>query len=225
MDNKDTFGETDLAKVVVSWLSDEGWDIYQEVQVFQYGKIADIVAKIGPVLRVVECKTSLSWKVVDQAIGWIGKCNQVCIAVPHTKPSKALIEYLHIKGIGLMFVSYRYGESDVKPQFKPTTMRRCDSSLGKVLCDAHRTESQAGAAGGGYWTPYKATCRSILETVKITPGICMKDLLTRVTHHYHSSSTAKQCIVQRTLQGLVPGVKCVREGRNLRFYPDDAKHD
>jgi len=35
--------ETELVKGVIAWLQDMKWDVYQEVQVFSYGAIADIV--------------------------------------------------------------------------------------------------------------------------------------------------------------------------------------
>ena len=49
--------EQDLAAIVVGWLTERGWDVYQEVAIM--GKVADIVAVRGPCVWIVECKVRL----------------------------------------------------------------------------------------------------------------------------------------------------------------------
>ena len=44
--------EQDLASRVVEYFQAERWDVYQEVQVWQGGAVADIVVKRGPVVAV-----------------------------------------------------------------------------------------------------------------------------------------------------------------------------
>ena len=61
--------ELELAKSVVEWLQDQHWEVYQEVQ--RYSTTADIVAVQGPLVWVVECKTSLSIGVMLQASRWM----------------------------------------------------------------------------------------------------------------------------------------------------------
>ena len=74
--------ETDLAKSVIAWLQDLKWEVYQEVQVFSYGPIADIVATFGAITWVVETKISFSLKVMSQAEQWTPFSNLVSVAVP-----------------------------------------------------------------------------------------------------------------------------------------------
>ena len=72
--------EVDLAKPVISYLEERGWDVYQEVLI--YGKIADIVATFGKLTWIVEVKTSLSLKLLEQIYAWRGKANFISIAIP-----------------------------------------------------------------------------------------------------------------------------------------------
>lgn len=62
--------ETDLAEKVVEWLQAQQWEVFQEVQLDSFGRIADIVAVSGPLLWVIECKTSQSFAVFEQAFQW-----------------------------------------------------------------------------------------------------------------------------------------------------------
>jgi hypothetical protein len=62
---KPTHTEADLAAVVVAWLQDSGAAVYQEVEVA--GGVADIVARVGPELWIIETKLHLSLALLVQA--------------------------------------------------------------------------------------------------------------------------------------------------------------
>ena len=77
--------ETDIAKPVVSWLQDQGWTVYQEVEVKERGARADIVAIIEPKIWVIEVKRSYGLGVLEQALSWRSLSHYVSIAVPRGK--------------------------------------------------------------------------------------------------------------------------------------------
>lgn len=72
--------ETELAKSIILYLEGHGWDVYQEALI--QGNIADIVATFGKLTWIIECKTSLSLKLLEQASAWGGKVNFISIAIP-----------------------------------------------------------------------------------------------------------------------------------------------
>jgi hypothetical protein len=74
--------ETEVAAAVVAWLEEAGWDVYQEVQVKRFGRIADIVAVMERRVWIIECKTSLSMAVIGQAYDWQESVHWVSVAVP-----------------------------------------------------------------------------------------------------------------------------------------------
>ena len=79
--------EQELASYIVSYLENENWEIFQEVQFRSYGNIADIVAVKDNKLWIIESKTTLSFKVLEQARRW--KCHYRSIAVPSVRDRKS----------------------------------------------------------------------------------------------------------------------------------------
>lgn len=61
-----TVTEQQVAEIVVAWLESLGADVYQEVECGT--GVADIVARIGAELWIVEVKTSLSLALLCQAM-------------------------------------------------------------------------------------------------------------------------------------------------------------
>jgi len=74
--------ESDLGPPVVEWLREQGYDVYQEVEMHQGGPRADIVGVRGQVLFVVELKKSLSLDVIAQAAYWRRYAHFAAVAVP-----------------------------------------------------------------------------------------------------------------------------------------------
>jgi len=61
------------------------------------------------------------------------------------------------------------------------------------------------------------------RVVQGQPGIHLNAAMGKISHHYNSDSTAKASI-SRYLQmntNIVKGVRCEREGRCLRLYPQE----
>ncbi|MEW6614016.1 MAG: MmcB family DNA repair protein [Thermodesulfobacteriota bacterium] len=99
--------EVEIAKVVIGWLQDLRWEVYQEVQIGACGPIADIVAVQDKLLWIIEVKRSLGLSVIGQALHWKTFCHYVSVAVPYkrwTKEHDTAVYFMKRDGIGLLKV-------------------------------------------------------------------------------------------------------------------------
>lgn len=220
--------EAEMARRVVAWFNDNGWEVYQEVQVFQYSNIADIVAvsredmnRPAGLVWIVECKRSFGLTVVDQAMDWIGFAHRVSVAVPrspkssyHGGSARLLLETV---GIGVIAVGY----SSVTQHETPRLNRRPGliSRLQKVLRPEHKTFAEAGNAFGMRLTPYQMTCDRVRRFVRAKPGTTMKELVEGIEHHYSGDISAKTSLAQWIRQGSIKGVRVEKKGRLNTLYP------
>lgn len=159
--------EVDLGKAMVSYLEASGWDVYQEVTLHSY--IADIVVVNGPVVGVIEMKTSMTMTVLGQARRWLPYANLVWVAVPKSNDYAydGALWVCQSTGVGLFTVTapgYRSVDGglvseDVSPDFRRKRVRTED--LRRVLRPEHKTFAAAGAPNGKVWTPFKATAQDL----------------------------------------------------------------
>lgn len=212
--------EVELAEWTVNWLANQHWEIYQEVQVFSGGPIADIIAKQNQLIWIVECKLSLSLAVIEQAFRWKRMAHFVSISSlysqKHRKGRNIAKRFLKQAGIGLVeFGNATYSIVAISPQLNRKAQVRHIH-----LTEKHKTWAKAGNSDGNRWTPFQETCRKVKQIVEENPGIGIKtiiDLLDR--HHYASDSTARSCLLHWAGLGKIKGVEIQREGNNYNFYP------
>jgi hypothetical protein len=95
--------EQELAAVVVAWLEALDADVYQEVQVG--GGVADIVARVGAEIWIVEVKTSLSLALIAQAMDRRRLAHRVLVAAPATRALRDVLPILVEVGIGLLEIT------------------------------------------------------------------------------------------------------------------------
>lgn len=216
--------EEQIAKGVVEWLKGEGWTVYQEVLSGNHysSRVADIVAEQNNLQWVIEVKRSLGIEVMEQAYGWVGRANFISVATPNHKPSPFVLKVLKSYGLGCISSGEkRFGSGFiVEEKLNPQLFRRVSNRLETRDEQRDGDFANAGAAGGGHWTPFKNTCRELLDAVRQTPGITPKEAISKIKHHYGHSTTAKASLVARIDQGLVPGVRVDRtEPRKLKLFP------
>ena len=212
--------EAELAAVVVAWFEALGADVYSEVDVG--GGIADIVARRGPELTIVETKTSWSLSLITQALDRRRCAHRVYIAAPYTRNQRDVAELCRELGVGLLEV--RVGEPDlgIEPHvLEVVTSRRWNRrplKLAARLRPEHKTSAPAGHAGGGRWTPFRDTCQQLRRLVEAEPGITLKAAIDRTTHHYSSSASARGAMLRWIEGGKVDGVSLLR-GRVTTLHP------
>lgn len=202
--------ETELARHVVAWLTQEGWDVYQEVA--YGGPRADIVATRGAVVYVVECKMTLSLALIEQALHWQPYAHMVSMAVPLPKrecSGRGLSQRL---GLGILTSAPRIHE-EVHPEFR----RPSSDRLRQALRDGHKTFAPAGNAEGRYFSSWQHTCQQVARWVAANPGKTLRELLAAVPTHYKTAASARGALAKWIELGKVPGVRLAREGRAVRL--------
>jgi len=215
--------EVDVARPVVEWLRAKKLEVYQEVVLGATASVADIVAEDPDSIWIIEAKTSLSWDLLAQANRRKNWGEKVSVAVPKRKWKYGTRQYvehfLRREGFGLIYVDKRGVVTErLKPE--PSGKRALWSAkLRKSLHEAQKDFIEAGTAGGGHWTPFKQTCKEVLEAVTACPGLSAKDLVDSIQHHYKSDKSAQANLLKWTREGVVPGVEVRGTGRKSFFYP------
>jgi hypothetical protein len=205
--------ETDLAKAVIAWLCEQRWDVYQEVNLQWGSETADIMAVQGPLLWVIECKTSAGLAVIEQAYRWTReKVNFVSIAVPRI--SRMGLTICKRFDIGVITTA-----DGVHENLRASLMRRSSAGMRAKLRPEHKTYAEAGNNKGLRWTPFQATCSEVLRAVRANPGITFKEMIKQIDDHYASPASATNCLRRWIKAGIVKGVKFGDEKRPLKVYP------
>ena len=217
--------EIDLAAAVIDHLRADGWEIYQEVDLrISTVGIADIVAKLGQLTMVVECKMTPCFELFAQADAWTRYAHFVSVAYPYRARYSHMVyqfvhEYTRWKGVGVFTVS---GHRNVHENPSPRLNRHADVSYFKErLHDRMKDYSQAGSPSPRRWTPFQGTCDNVRALVESEPGINFADMIAKVKTHYKKISTARSCLRQYIDQGVVKGIRIERVGREIRLYPDE----
>lgn len=206
--------EVELGRVIVAWLRDQKWEVYQEVQ--NRSRVADIVAVRDKVVWVIELKAVLRLAIMEQADGWLGAANYVSCAVPRRRVSRFVKRALEASGIGLL-LARRWGQRyEVHEYLRPHLARRYEAVW--RLDERHKTFAEAGNALSLRLSPFKVTCENVLRAAKRTPGLTMTEVIRSIEHHYSSSASARCSLLKWIQTGEVPGVEArLQEGR-YRIY-------
>ena len=189
--------EADLAAKVVSWLQEQHWTVYQEVQPAKWGgPRADIVAVQGQLVWVIECKKSLGLSVLAQADRW--RAHFRSVAVPKSKQHRDsdrgfAIDICKMLGIGILEVGIRSGVTETRDAPLKREYHRYAKELAAKLVPQQQTAALAGSKGGGYWTPYRGTMNAVQVFLRgKAEGASLKEILTAVGKgHYASSASAR----------------------------------
>ena len=201
--------EAELARPVVEWLKDLKWEVYQEVQT-KLGKRADIVATQGRILWVLECKTSCSMSLLEQADEWRRHAHYVSIVIPAHRRITGLNftrMVLGLLGIGVLEVSSQLETFKIDETLPPALRRRITESLRKELRDEHKHFAEAGNSLNKFWTPFAQTCLNIRAIVEAHPGITITEMMKDLKHHYRTAATARSSIAKWGEAGVIKGVE------------------
>lgn len=202
--------EAELAKVIVQYLKDMQWEVYQEVQIASFGSIADIVAVQNNLIWVLECKLSLGLNVIAQAENWINYSNYVSIVVPPRKncsKSQHIVKnILEHYGIGQYEVSKGYDEEkSIVECVAPRLNRKASTDyIKRNLREEQKYWAPAGNADKLRYTPFQHTKSQVIRFVGENPKCTFKELILNIKHHYSSDKTAISSLRQWIIKGIIP---------------------
>lgn len=216
--------ETDVAAVLVSYLERNGADVYQEVTV--RGGVADIVARVGVELWIVEVKTSLSLALVIQAMERRRQAHRVYIAAPPSRSLREVGMICHEVGIGLFSVrtiESWHGQQLVSVEVEGRRWNRRPVDLASRLSPEHKTHAKAGAVGAaGRWTPFRNTCEQVARIVERNPGATIREVIEKTKHHYSTDAVARSSLAKWVQEGAIERVVAKQVDGKIRLYPVEA---
>ncbi len=237
--SKRKYTEADVAQEAMRHFTEDGWDCYPEVEI-PYGGRADIVAtRPFPFMphrtcvHIIECKTSWTLSLLEQAMQRIAFANYVTIIAP-TQIGRFYERLCQQHGIGVMKFEREYKQfkyhlrlplrideiRSLKP--RPIRHKRPNVGLGPTrivqsLHDDMKRYMPGTQASSGYSTPWRRTMDRAAEFVQENPGCTVNDVLAGCEHHYANDSSARQGFLV-WLQKR-DDIEARKEGRCIRFYP------
>jgi hypothetical protein len=189
--------ETDLAKKLIPWLTDQHWDIYPEfVERFSGGSI-DILAVRGKITWAIEVKKSLSLKVMEQAASRSALYRSVF--VPGSRTDRRRAEHLakHWFKVGVLETSVH--NSSIREVYRPPLMRehyRYQKYILGRLTELHKTFSEPGIKNGQRLTPYRESMLTVERFIKQNPGCTVKEVFEALGKlHYASGQSFRSSLV------------------------------
>ena len=201
------YSEADLAAVVVAWLQDSGATVYQEVEVA--GGVADIVARVGAELWIIETKLHLSLALLVQAMDRRRHAHRVYCAGPYTRTLRDFADVCREVGVGMLEVTIdSYDGKRVKEAAPSQRWNTRPVALAAKLRPEHQTHAAAGT-NGGRWTPFRDTCEQLLRVVTRDPGLQLSDAVASIRDHYSSKAAARSSLAAWAAANRVPGVMLV----------------
>ena len=217
--------ETDLAKKIIIYLENCKWNVYQEVQIGTGGRVVDIVAIQNNISWIIEVKLCLSMKLLEQAFNHRYSANYISIAIPNKNVNKVADMFMKHYGIGgLKLVNEQYEHWQVYEFRAPRLNRKIAhySNVRRWINDKHKYYAEAGNSMGKRWTPFQETCDQIRNFVQKNPGCTLKDLMSNINHHYHSSISARSSISYWIREGIIKNIYTKKNGKYINLYYEDV---
>lgn len=197
--------ETELAQKFTDYLS--CYDLYFEVNAG--GGCVDIVAVTPTGLTIAyEVKTSLNFKVIEQAIHNKPFFNMSYIAVPYSRLLWIQEQICRDYGIGLVRYNPRGYKHQIEEAIKPALNRKAMTKYLR-LHEYQKRSIPGTASNGERITPFKITVENIEEYVRRHPGCSMKEMIANIDHHYHRDSGAMTSIYKWINAGVIKGVSLI----------------
>ena len=193
--------EVTLAKPVIQWLSDQHWEIYQEVQFGYGGGVADIVAVRNGILWIIETKTSYSFAVLNQASRWFAHYRSIAVPFARERDYKVALDYYKVGVIEVKFFKSAWTGNGLENLTEvheciPAPLIRKNHEYSKRYIDSllelQKTYAEAGSQSGHHLTPYKYTMIEVRKAIEANPGCSIKYLFeTLGKMHYSTASSFK----------------------------------
>lgn len=229
--------ESELAKPIIAWFCEQGFDVYQEVELRTGGKRADIVAVYGKKIVVIETKLTLGLRVIEQAWQWTRDAHLVYCGMPYGAGGRDNWFAMKVAanyGLGVLQVSvhddYFHRATPTDDPIKVYEVSEKQAAMFQhqelydvkkfldSLSEGHKTFAEAGNNAGRRWTPFQQTCMNLVEYVKDHPGATIKETIDAVKHHYASTATARACMAKYIMSGVVKDIRADTSGKAWKLY-------
>lgn len=192
--------EAELAKNFIYYLQDS-YDLYYEVNEI------DIVGINGNILIGVEVKTSLNFKVIEQAYENRTMVNYSYIAIPWSKKSDFQYKICSMFGIGVLsFRSHNGKFWEIREEVKPEFLRRAYTKWFIPHPDLKRSKP-GSPSGAGVISAFKITVENIERYVNKNQGCTIKELFNAINHHYSGLSSMSNCIYKYIREGVIKSIR------------------
>jgi hypothetical protein len=159
----------------------------------------------------------------------VGYADEVYVAVPWLQvwngrrrgtSNLAVRTALEVVQIGVIECkSGKFGtESKVEyhiPKAWPAVVPRYKKALDSMLRpEVQEFQAAAGTSGGTFWTPFKGTCKKLLDLLENYPdGVSVREAVDKIEHHYASDNSARGAIPNLAKRGAIPGIALEHRGR------------
>ncbi|HLF10633.1 MAG TPA: hypothetical protein VJA26_05415 [Gammaproteobacteria bacterium] len=224
--------EAEVAAVVMDHMLADGYDCYPEVECAE-GR-ADIVG-VRPFpfmpqrkcVHIVECKTSWSLDLLEQAVRRKGYAHYVSIAAP-TMPNPYFEVLCRREGIGMLRFEpavLKYRGERVTEEYRSCLPRLNrhrperyygPASVLDLLDEDHKRYAPGTTSDKGYSTAWRRTMDRAAAYVREHPGCTAREIVEKVEHHYSKDSGARQGMLLWLSKRS--DVESRHESGALRFY-------
>lgn len=192
--------EIDLAKPVVNWLIDQHWDVYQEVT--SAGGIADIMAVRAGKLWIIECKTSLTFAVLEQASHWRAHYRSIAVPWSDSRGRDVAYDIAHdYLKLGVLTVK---AKNNYVNQLKtPPLMREYHRYAKRImgeLCDELKTRCPAGSISGDRFTPYRRTMEAVRDYIYHHPGCTINEIIKGIDRYHYANDKSAMGSIKAALE-------------------------
>lgn len=215
--------ETELAKSVITWLLNQNWDVYQEVQFDPGSAIADIVAVRNNTLWIIECKTTYSFDVLEQATRWPVHFRSVAVPWTRTHRNYHVAEFYYRVGV----LSVR-GDDVNELRHAPLYLHgrqgcRQAKRYRESLLELHKTYAPAGSRGGRHLTPYKLTMMAVRDVIQKNPGCSIGFLYDTLGNMHYSSKDSFKGNLLDALDKFEPWCRIDKSTKPYRLFAEVLK--
>jgi hypothetical protein len=226
--------EKDISEPLTNFLKNDGWEVYQEVQVELLGPVADVVAVRNGVIWEIECKTKICIEVFAQAHKWLPYANLVSVCVPVIGQYSNSFENWKCAaaamGIGIISV-YEKSRTVEKRTYADNPKVAVDleahghsasnDALQNGLRESHKLFISSGKKSRVAITKLQKTMRDLVECVNRHPGIELLSALHKIDHHYSTDYSAVLGILLQLDKGNLPEITITQRLSRGHLYPAD----
>ncbi|MFP7474292.1 hypothetical protein SFC55_25235 [Niallia taxi] len=205
--------ESELFEPVKKFLLGQGCtDVYGEVM------NCDVLGINGEINYIVEMKTSLSFKVIDQAMERVRLGHYIFIAIPKRKQAipRCVKEILEAYDIGLIQIGKRKTSVTIPAQYNNIVDNRNGYKRIRNRIREHHQTQLGGIKKGEGVTAYSTTMDNIRAYMRTREGewITVDEILANCTTHYKKPKSS----VAATLQKKWNKSWCETKLENRRRY-------